>query len=121
MSVVTLNNNQYCDILKDAIKMSTGYENVDTLDLEGIVDTGHDETIIGSCEQFTKALFNVLIRDFFVDRKYTAKEWDVWFQMADQFGALLRVISCEPALTSVISGTILRTCKRIKLTQKTVL
>lgn len=95
MSVVTLNNNQYCDILKDAIKMSTGYENVDTLDLEGIVDTGHDETIIGSCEQFTKALFNVLIRDFFVDRKYTAKEWDVWFQMADQFGALLRVISCE--------------------------
>ena len=95
MSVVTLNNNDIADILKDAIKQSTGSEAVDSLDLSGIVDLGNDESIIGSREQFTKALINVVTRNWFTDSKYRTQYKDPFFQDSDKFGAIVQAISIE--------------------------
>ena len=95
MSVVTLNNNDIADILKAAIKQSTGSEAVDSLDLSGIVDIGTDENIIGSREQFTKALINVLMKNWFTDSKYRTQYFDPFFQDSDKFGAIVQAISIE--------------------------
>lgn len=95
MSVVTLNNNDIADILKAAIKQSTGSEAVDSLDLSGIVDIGTDANIIGSREQFTKALINVLMKNWFTDSKYRTQYFDPFFQDSDKFGAIVQAISIE--------------------------
>lgn len=95
MSVVTLNNNDVADVLKAAIKQATGSEAVDSLDLSGIVDLGNDDTIIGSREQFTKALINVLMKNWFTDSKYRTQYFDPFFQDSDKFGAIVQAISIE--------------------------
>ena len=88
-----LNNNEAYEIVTKALKQSTGATDIAQTNLEGIVDAGLIDP--ESREQFTKALLNVIITNLFVDSQYESKEKKAWYMRADEFGAMLRVISCE--------------------------
>lgn len=110
--MATLNNNQVASILNAAIAQATGKDDIDTLDLRGIVDQGNDSNVIGSVEQFTKALINVLIKNWFTDTSYRSNYFDPFYVDEEQFGAITQLISVEvPAVqashawTSITSGT----------------
>ena len=90
-----LNNNQVAASVNAAIAMSTGSDEVKTLSLKEIVDAGNGETVIGSQEQFTKALLNVLIKNWFTDSAYRSTYDDPFFQDSETYGAITQHISIE--------------------------
>lgn len=92
---MALNNNQISTVLNEAIAMSTGAEEIGTLTLQNIVDTGNDPTIIGSKEQLTKSLLNVLIKNWFTDSAYRSTYEDPFFQDSATYGAITQHISIE--------------------------
>lgn len=93
--MATLNNNQVATVLNSAIAMSTGSADVGTLDLRGIIDNGNDSSVIGSVEQFTKSLINVLIRNWFTDSSYRSQYSDPFFEDTEKYGAIVQAISVE--------------------------
>lgn len=93
MSVNLLNNNEAYEVVTAALKQSTGQTDIEQTDLQGIVDAGLIDP--ESREQFTKALLNVIITNIFVDQQYESEEKKPWYMRADEFGAMLRTISCE--------------------------
>ena len=115
MSVVTLNNNAVYSIINAARAQALGggsTEAIASLDLKDIVDAGGDETVIGSREAFTKALINVLVKNWFTDTSYRSSYSDPFFEDSARFGAITQMISVEvPAVkassqwTSITSGT----------------
>ena len=112
---VTLNNNSVYTIINAARAQALGggsTEAIASLDLKDIVDNGGDETIIGSREAFTKALINVLVKNWFQDTSYRSQYSDPFFEDAARFGAITQMISVEvPAVkassqwTAITSGT----------------
>lgn len=92
---MALNNNQIQTTLNEAIAQSTGREELGTLTLQNIIDTGNDPTIIGSKEQLTKALLNVLIKNWFTDSAYRSTYDDPFFQDSATYGAITQHISVE--------------------------
>lgn len=115
MSVVTLNNNAVYSIINAARAQALGggsTEAIASLDLKDIVDAGGDATVIGSREAFTKALINVLVKNWFTDTSYRSSYSDPFFEDSARFGAITQMISVEvPAVkassqwTSITSGT----------------
>lgn len=115
MSVVTLNNNAVYTIINAARAQALGggsTEAIASLDLKDIVDAGGDATVIGSREAFTKALINVLVKNWFTDTSYRSSYSDPFFEDSARFGAITQMISVEvPAVkassqwTSITSGT----------------
>lgn len=93
--MATLNNNQIASILNEAIAQSMGSDEIDTLDLSGIVDRGNDVNVIGSVEQFSKALMNVLIKRWFTDSSYRSEFSSPFLQDAEKFGAIIEAISID--------------------------
>lgn len=93
--MATLNNNQVATVLNTAIAMSTGSADVGTLDLRGIIDNGNDASVIGSVEQFTKSLINVLIKNWFTDSSYRSQYSDPFFEDTEKYGAIIQAISIE--------------------------
>lgn len=90
----TLNNNQAASIVNAAIAQSIGSDVVGTLDLQGIVDTGNDPTIIGTVDNFNKALINVMIKNLFTDTEYKGFD-DPFYVDSEMFGAFIQAISVE--------------------------
>ena len=112
MTMATLNNNAVASVLNAAIAQATGASAVASLDLRGIVDQGNDPNVIGSVEQFTKALVNVLVKNWFTDTSYRSNYSDPFFIDEEEFGAITQLISVEvPQVqashewTSITSGT----------------
>lgn len=113
--VVTLNNNAVYSIVNAARAQALGGgsdEAIASLDLKDIVDAGGDETVIGSREAFTKALINVLVKNWFTDTSYRSSYTDPFFEDSARFGAITQMISVQvPAVkassqwTAVTSGT----------------
>lgn len=95
MAVVTLNNNQVATIINLAKAQSTGSDEIQTLDLEGIIDAGNDQTIIGSVEQFTKAIINVCNKLWFTDSSYRSTYEDPFYVDSEVYGAITQHISME--------------------------
>ena len=95
MSVVTLNNNQVATVVNAAIAQSTGASAGGTLDLEGIIDAGNDSSVIGSREQFTKSLLNVLIKNWFTDSSYRGEYKNPFFEDSARFGSIIQAISVD--------------------------
>lgn len=93
--MATLNNNQIATILNEAIAQSTGADEIDTLDLSGIVDRGNDTNVIGSVESFTKALLNVITKYWFTDSSYRSQYENPFFEDSARFGAIIEAISIE--------------------------
>lgn len=111
MPAVTLNNNQVASVVNAAIAQSTGGA-LDDLDLVGIIDKGNDSSVIGSVENFTKSLLNVMIGNWFTDESYRSNYTDPFFQDSETYGAISRFISVEVpdvvashAWTDITSGT----------------
>lgn len=110
--MATLNNNAVASVLNAAIAQATGADDIGSLDLRGIVDQGNDPNVIGSVEQFTKALINVLIKNWFTDTSYRSNYFDPFYVDEEQFGAITQLISvtvpavqASHAWTSITSGT----------------
>lgn len=91
---MALNNNQVATVINSAVSQSTGNAIVQ-LDLSGIVDAGNDATIIGSKEAFTKALLNVLIKNWFTDTTYRSQYKDPFFVDSEEFGAIVQSLHME--------------------------
>lgn len=110
--MATLNNNQVATLVNSATAQSTGAADIEELDLKGIVDRGNDPNVIGSCEQFTKSLINVTIKNWYMDASYRSEYDDPFYQDKERFGALTQAISVEipevkqsHAWTDYTSGT----------------
>lgn len=110
--MAVLNNNQVATLVNAAIAQSTGASNIDTMALEEIVDRGNDASVIGSVEQFTKALLNVMIGNWYTDRSYRSQYEDPFFQNSEAFAAIASFITIQApdvqpshAWTDFVSGT----------------
>lgn len=95
MGIKVLNNNQCAEILNSAFAMSTGSEEVGTLNLSGIIDRGADPSVIGSVEQFTKALMNVLVRRIWSDAEYRGSLDSPFWEDEEAFGAIIECVSID--------------------------
>lgn len=101
MSIVTLNNNQIDTIAIAAYKQALGESAVSTITTKDIVDSGGDESVIGSRDQYTKALINVTIRKWYSDTSYRSEYVDPFYEDSEKFGALMQAISVDvPAVTA---------------------
>lgn len=107
-----LNNNQVATLVNSAIAQATGASNIATMALEEIVDRGNDASVIGSVEQFTKALLNVMIGNWYTDRSYRSQYDDPFFQNSEAFAAIASFITIQApdvtashAWTDFVSGT----------------
>ena len=110
--MATLNNNQCATLLNEAYAQSTGADTLDTLALEDIVDRGNDPNVIGSQENFTKSLINVMIGRYYTDPAYRSKRKDPYFLTEEEYGAIMSFVSVEVpdvmsshAWTDFVSGT----------------
>lgn len=93
--MAVLNNNAVAEILNTAVAMSTGADEIATLNLEGIIDTGNDESIIGSVESFSKALLNVVISTYFRESLYTSSIKNKFLVDNEEFGAFVQLVSMD--------------------------
>lgn len=110
--MAVLNNNQVATLVNSAIAQATGSSNIATMALEEIVDRGNDASVIGSVEQFTKALLNVMIGNWYTDRSYRSQYEDPFFQNSEAFAAIASFITIQApdvtashAWTDFVSGT----------------
>lgn len=90
-----LNNNQVASIVNEAVALATGAEEISTLDISAIVDNGNDTSVIGSKEQFTNALTNVISKRWFTDSSYRSQLSSPFFEDAEKFGAIVEAVSIE--------------------------
>ena len=111
MPAVTLNNNQIATILNEAVAEITG-KAVGELDLRGFIATASDSSIIGSVDQLTKAMINVIMKKWYMDTKYRSGYNSPFFVDDVEYGAITEVISitvpdAQPASnwTDIVSGT----------------
>lgn len=96
-----LNNNQVASILNEAFAQYTGADEIDTLDLSGIIDRGNSPDVIGSVEKWHKALMNVMMKRWFTDSEYRSEIKNPWFQDEQEFGAIVEAVSIEyPEVTN---------------------
>lgn len=96
MSVVTLNNNACYTVVNAARTQALGggsSQAIAALDLSNIIDNGGDESVIGSRDAFTKALINVLVKNWFTDTSYRSSYVDPFFEDEARFGAITQLIS----------------------------
>ena len=112
---VTLNNNAVYTVVNAARTQALGGGNtaaVAALDLHDIIDAGGSSDVIGSVESFTKALINVLVKNWFTDTSYRSSYVDPFFEDEARFGAITQLISvtvpevkASSNWTSITSGT----------------
>lgn len=99
-------NNQLRDVSRDYINLDIhstlqaatnqilGRNARDTIDLQGIVDSGKLWDF-GLREQWVKTLTGMYIKDMYTDRAYKDKRNDVFYEDSARFGAISRIISME--------------------------
>ena len=92
--MATLNNNQVFTVIKSVLAQTVGGELTAT-NLQGIIDTGNDPTVIGSKEQFTQALVNTLAKNWYTDTAYRSQYYDPFYVDNEKFGAIVQTISVE--------------------------
>lgn len=93
--MATLNNNQIASILNEALAQSTGADEIGTLSLKEIADRGNSADVVGSVEQFSRALMNVLIERWFTDSEYRSEFKSPFLQNSEKFGAIIEAISID--------------------------
>lgn len=92
--MANLNNNQVFEVIKSVLAQTVGGELTAT-NLQDIIDTGNDPTVIGSKEQFTQALVNTLAKNWYTDTAYRSQYYDPFYVDSEQFGAIVQTISVE--------------------------
>lgn len=104
-------NTDVHSFLQTATNMILGRSPLDELDLQGIIDAGQTWDF-SQKEQWVKKLTGMHIKDMYVDRPYKNKSDDVFYEDAEKFGAVVRIINMEMpniienrSWTNVTSGT----------------
>lgn len=104
-------NTDIHSFLWSATNQITGGATEATLDLQGIIDEGKTWDF-SQKEQWVKVLTGMHIKDMYVDRPYKNKSDDVFYEDAEKFGAVVRIINMEMpniienrSWTNVTSGT----------------
>ena len=92
--MATLNNNQVFTVIKSVLEQTVGGE-ITATNLQDIIDTGNDSTVIGSKEQFTQALINTLAKNWYTDTAYRSQYYDPFYVDNEKFGAIVQTISVE--------------------------
>lgn len=95
---MALNNNQVATVVNSAVSQATGNA-IAQLDLTGIIDAfktyATGETASISKEAFTKALLNVIIKNWFSDTSYRSQYKDPFFVDSEEFGAIVQSLHME--------------------------
>lgn len=92
---MALNNNQIKTLVNEAYRQSVGKTDIAELDLSEFVDTGNENNLIGSKENFTKSLINVVSKNWFTDSSYRSEYNDPFFKDESQYGAITQMVSVE--------------------------
>ncbi len=92
MPATVLNNNQMATILTEAVEQFTG-KTVGDLDLTGFIANKGDLGIIGSVDQLTKSLINVMMKKWYMDTAYRSGYNSPFFVDESEYGAITEVIS----------------------------
>lgn len=94
--MATLNNNKVNVILNELYTEFTGQAVSTPIPTADFVDSGKDAaTILGSKEQFTKALINRLVKNMFTDAEYRGGFDDIFFEDSEKYGAIVQTISMD--------------------------
>lgn len=92
-------NNDISSLVKTAYGQLVGEDDIDTLDLADFCETGkaYDNLIANNAwkEQFTKALLQQCVKNFYTDTSYREEYRDPFFKDSGRFGALCQMISAE--------------------------
>jgi len=111
-----LNNNAVYSLVNEAYKQAVGAKAVATEDLTDFCETGaaYDTLIADNAwkDQFTKALLQQCVKNFYTDTSYRSEYRDPFFKDSRRFGAISQMISAEApeaveshAWQNFVSGT----------------
>lgn len=94
-----LNSNSVYTIVNEAYKQAVGDKAVATQDLADFVENGvaYDTLIADNAwkDQFTKALLQQCVKNFYLDTDYSEEYSDPFYEDARRFGAIVQLISAE--------------------------
>lgn len=110
---MALNNNQIFTLVNEAYKQALGENAIAVENLEGFTDTGVAyESLQDYKEQFTDALLNLCVKNWFSDTSYRSQYDDPFFEDSREMGAIVQFISAtmpevkeSPAWDKFVSGT----------------
>ena len=91
---MALNNNQCATVINSAVAQALGAP-IQQLTLQDIIDTGNDSTIIGTRDNFTKALISQITTRYFTDSSYRSEYKDEFFVDSSEWGAIISAISID--------------------------
>lgn len=95
---VTLNND-ISSLVKSAFSQVVGSDDIDTLDLADFCETGkaYSDLIANNAwkEQFTKALLQQCVKNFYTDTSYREEYRDPFYKDSRRFGAIVQAISAD--------------------------
>ena len=111
-----LNNNSVYSLVNEAYKQAVGSKAIATESLVDFVETGaaYDTLIADNAwkDQFTKALLQQCVKNFYLDTSYREEYRDPFYKEARTFGAISQMISAEApdaveshAWQNFVSGT----------------
>lgn len=111
-----LNNNAVYSLVNEAYKQAVGAKAVATQDLTDFTEAGaaYDTLIADNAwkDQFTKALLQQCVKNFYTDTSYRSEYRDPFFKDSRRFGAISQMISAEApeaveshAWQNFVSGT----------------
>lgn len=111
-----LNNNAVYSLVNEAYKQAVGAKAIATEDLTDFCETGaaYDTLIADNAwkDQFTKALLQQCVKNFYTDTSYRSEYRDPFFKDSRRFGAISQMISAEApeaveshAWQNFVSGT----------------
>lgn len=95
-----LNSNAIYSLVNDAYQQAVGEKAIATQDLSDFTQTGaaYDTLIIADNawkEQFTKALLQQCVKNFYLDTSYREEYRDPFYKDVRKFGAIAQMISAE--------------------------
>ena len=94
-----LNNNAIYSLVNEAYKQAVGSKAIATEDLTDFCECGaaYDTLISDNAwkEQFTKALLQQAVKNFYTDTSYRSEYRDPFFKDSRRFGAISQMISAE--------------------------
>lgn len=82
------------DLVNKAYAQYIGKEEIGQLTLKEFCDIGSDEATF-SKSQFTKALIDVVTKNFFTDTTYANEYTDLFYEDSERFGAITQMIHVE--------------------------
>lgn len=91
---MALNNNEMFETLQLATNEMLGSEPIENISLEQIVETGRQWSQVEK-EQWVGKLSSRLIDTKYVDREYSDKRNDVFYEDSAKFGAVTQIITVE--------------------------